>query len=162
MLHDQRRARCIAPHSNALRRNRESTPGDIYAVTTSALSRRRYFDGFYRGRCVVDALRRAEARGQARTLAFVVMPDRLHWLLRLGTEAQLAKVVARVKRESSASLNASDEQVGRRIWQPGYYEHHAHSDEDLYSQARYIVENPIRAGVVLEIGDYPLWDCVWL
>ena len=28
--------------------------------------------------------------------------------------------------------------------------------------ARYIVANPLRAGLVKQIGDYPLWDAIWL
>jgi hypothetical protein len=28
--------------------------------------------------------------------------------------------------------------------------------------ARYIVANPLRAGLVEHLGDYPLWDAVWL
>ncbi|MFV3290267.1 transposase, partial [Pseudomonas sp. NY11955] len=28
--------------------------------------------------------------------------------------------------------------------------------------ARYIVANPIRAGLVSRVGDYPHWDAVWL
>ena len=35
-------------------------------------------------------------------------------------------------------------------------------DEDLLAVARYIVANPLRAGLVRRVGDYPLWDAVWL
>ncbi len=28
--------------------------------------------------------------------------------------------------------------------------------------ARYIIANPLRAGLVGRVGDYPLWDAVWL
>jgi hypothetical protein len=33
---------------------------------------------------------------------------------------------------------------------------------DLQSVARYIVANPLRAGLVKHLGDYPLWDAIWL
>jgi hypothetical protein len=32
----------------------------------------------------------------------------------------------------------------------------------LVAAARYIIGNPLRAGLVTRIGDYPLWDCVWV
>ena len=35
-------------------------------------------------------------------------------------------------------------------------------DEDMRAMARYIVANPLRASLVEHIGDYPLWDAVWL
>ncbi len=28
--------------------------------------------------------------------------------------------------------------------------------------ARYVVANPLRAGLVERIGDYPLWDAIWV
>ena len=28
--------------------------------------------------------------------------------------------------------------------------------------ARYIVANPLRAGLVWDIGSYPHWDCIWM
>ncbi len=28
--------------------------------------------------------------------------------------------------------------------------------------ARYIVANPLRAGLVKKLGDYPYWDSIWL
>jgi hypothetical protein len=28
--------------------------------------------------------------------------------------------------------------------------------------ARYVVANPLRAGLVQKLGDYPLWDAIWV
>jgi hypothetical protein len=28
--------------------------------------------------------------------------------------------------------------------------------------ARYIVANPLRAHLVRHVGEYPLWDCIWI
>jgi hypothetical protein len=36
------------------------------------------------------------------------------------------------------------------------------SDEDVIATARYIIANPIRAGIVEKVGAYPLWDAVWI
>ena len=48
------------------------------------------------------------------------------------------------------------------IWQAGYYDHALRIEEDIQTVARYIVANPIRAGLVQKIADYPHWDAVWL
>ena len=34
--------------------------------------------------------------------------------------------------------------------------------KEIKDVARYIVANPLRAGLVEKIGDYPFWDAVWL
>ena len=36
------------------------------------------------------------------------------------------------------------------------------AEEDLRAVARYIVGNPLRAGLVRNVLDYPYWNCVWL
>ena len=35
-------------------------------------------------------------------------------------------------------------------------------EEDILEIARYIVANPLRAGLVKKLNDYPLWDAIWV
>ena len=37
--------------------------------------------------------------------------------------------------------------TGRRLWQDGYYEHVVRHDEAAAAIARYVLENPVRAGL---------------
>jgi len=48
------------------------------------------------------------------------------------------------------------------LWQKGYFDRALRREEDLKAMARYIVANPLRAGLVEHIGQYPLWDAIWL
>ncbi|MEG2798132.1 MAG: transposase, partial [Pseudomonas sp.] len=48
------------------------------------------------------------------------------------------------------------------IWQKGYFDRALRREEDLKVMARYIIANPLRAGLVEHIGQYPLWDAIWL
>lgn len=84
----------------------------------------------------------------------VVMPDHLHWLMVLNDGA-LSDVVKLLKGRSAHA-------TGQAIWQPNYHDHAVRSDEDVQTMARYIVANPLRAGLVTRLGDYPLWDAMWL
>ena len=52
--------------------------------------------------------------------------------------------------------------IGQPIWQAGYYDHAIRKNEDIVNIARYIIANPLRAGLVKRVGDYPHWDAVWL
>ena len=49
-----------------------------------------------------------------------------------------------------------------QIWQQNYFEHQLRAEDDLINQARYIVANPLRAGLVNKAEEYPFWDCVYL
>ncbi len=95
------------------------------------------------------------------TLAFVLMPDHVHWLIRLTGMVRLSMAVKEVKGGSARRINRSLERTGR-VWQPGYHDHALRREEDMRAIARYIIANPVRAGIVKRIWDYPHWDAAWL
>jgi putative transposase len=146
--------------SHQLRKGRVSLPGQTYLVTTTTEHRHRCFNDLNAGRLVVEALIREQRIGHAQTLAFVVMPDHLHWLLSLTGAKKLSTTVGNVKAISAKRINASLTRSGV-LWQCGFHDRAIRSEEDLPAVARYIVANPLRAGLVDDIGDYPLWDAVW-
>jgi putative transposase len=139
---------------NRLRRGRVSQTGQIYLVTTVTRDRQPVFADLTAARTLIRTLQTESATGSCSTLAFVVMPDHLHWLLQLHHE-RLPIVVGRIK-----SLVAR--RLGGRIWQAGFHDRAVRDEEDLYSIARYVVANPLRAGLVEHVGFYPHWDAVWL
>ncbi|MHC8353912.1 REP-associated tyrosine transposase [Pseudomonas sp. LB3P81] len=150
----------VAASGCRLRKARLSESGRIYLLTAVAHQRERVFADWQLGRLVVDQLRCADEASLVTSMAWVVMPDHLHWLIELkgGT---LTEVMCRVKSRSSRSINIVRACHGP-IWQRGYYDRALRRDEDLKDAARYIVMNPLRAGLVKRVGDYPLWDAIWV
>ncbi|AHZ70434.1 hypothetical protein OU5_3355 [Pseudomonas mandelii JR-1] len=124
------------------------------------MNRQPLFHDFKSGRLVVDALKTAEQEGFATSLAWVVMPDHFHWLIELQN-IQLPSLMARTKSRIAVTLNRSAGRQGP-VWQHGYHDRAIRKEEDLQAVARYIVANPLRAGLVERVGDYPLWDAIWL
>jgi REP element-mobilizing transposase RayT len=106
-------------------------------------------------------MRRLEQQGLLESLAWVLMPDHLHWLFRLDADAQIASIMRRLKGVTARKINQRLVRGGS-VWQSAYYDHAVRQDEDLRAVARYIIANPLRAGLVEQIGEYPLWDAVWL
>ncbi|MEY3873268.1 MAG: hypothetical protein RLZZ296_2263 [Pseudomonadota bacterium] len=143
------------PHAADLRNGRFSQPGGVYLVTTVTRDRLPVFKCFSSARCVVHTLQTEHAAGRAMTLAFVVMPDHLHWLLTLGSSVSLSQVVRTVKSVVAHHL-------GGRVWQQGFHDHAVRAEEDLLAMGRYIVNNPVRSGLVSKAGHYSHWDAVWV
>ena len=139
---------------NELRKGRVSQSGVIYHVTTVAQRRIPYFAALDNGRTVVRELMALQAEGRAETLCYVLMPDHLHWLMMLH-QGKLSDAVRLLKGRSAHA-------IGHAVWQANYFDHAVRKDEDIRKMARYIVANPLRANLVEEIGDYSLWDAVWL
>ena len=148
-------------HASALRRGRASETGRAYLVTTVTLGRRPLFADFLLARHAVRELHREPEKHRARTLAFVLMPDHLHWLLQLE-RGDLAQVVGHFKASAARAVNQCRGAGGGPVWQPGFHDHALRKDEDLLASARYLIANPIRAGLVHRVGDYPHWDAIWL
>jgi len=159
-------ARKTTAHGKDLRKGRFSQTEQIYLVTTVTRDRMRWFMDLQLGRTVVAVMRYHHDRGSVKNLAFVVMPDHMHWLFALGRAATLSDVMGSVKGYSANRVNKLRKIQGRPvmqpIWQPGYHDHALRREEDIRAVARYIVANPLRAGLVDDIGRYPLWDAVWM
>ena len=147
-------------HAHCLRKGRFSEIDQIYIVTATTHQRCPIFADWQLGRLVVQEFRRAERQGLVQSLAWVVMPDHFHWLLKLK-KASLDLLLKQVKARSALAVNKVCGSEGR-VWQKGFYDHALRREEDLCKHARYIVANPLRAGLVKRVGDYPLWDAVWL
>ncbi|MBC8995444.1 transposase [Pseudomonas sp. N40(2020)] len=143
-----------------LRKGRYSETGRIYLLTAVAHERRPVFSDWRIGRLLVEQMRAANDEGMVQSLAWVVMPDHLHWLVELR-RGSLAELMCRVKSKSCRSINLEYGRQGS-LWQRGYHDRALRRDENLKAAARYIVMNPLRAGIVKRLGDYPLWDAVWL
>ncbi len=144
-----------------LRIGRFSEPGRAYLVTTVVAGRRPIFTDLYQARAFIRALRATQEARLGTWLAWVLMPDHFHGLVSLSGEGDLATLMRELKGASARELN---QRLGRRgrLWQPSFYDHALRLEEDRVAAARYIVANPLRAGLVRHCGDYPHWDSVWL
>ena len=144
-----------------LRRGRVSLPGQVYHVTTTTRDRRPWFSDFHVACEAVRAFSTPLALGDAALLAWVLMPDHVHWLLQLGERLPLEAVVARMKATSGVRANRMLFRAGA-LWTPAFHDRALRRDEDLRTVARYIVANPQRARLVDRLGDYPFWNSTWL
>lgn len=74
----------------------------------------------------------------------------------------LAGLMRRFKSRSSAPINRSRGTPGQKLWQAGFHDHALRGGEDIRAVARYVIANPLRAGLVGRVGEYPHWDAMWL
>ena len=87
----------------------------------------------------------------ARLHLAAIMPDHAHLILEIA-DGSLLEVVRNLK---SRSTRAAWEQghVGA-LWQPSFYDRGLRGDE-FVDVLRYVLENPVRAGLVAHWEDYP-------
>src|SRR5262249_31793266 len=85
--------------------------------------------------------------------AYCFMPDHLHVLASgINDDSDLIRFAHAVKRRTGYEyrrLSAND------LWQKGYFEHVLRDDEVTEIVMRYILANPVRAGLCTAPKDYP-------
>ena len=93
-------------------------------------------------------------------LAYCLMPDHVHMVVEGKTDtADLRRFVKRAKQRTG---QAYSHQSGIRLWQEGYYDRVLRASEDTRAIVRYILENPVRSGLVRHPSEYPhIGSDVW-
>jgi REP element-mobilizing transposase RayT len=75
---------------------------------------------------------------------------------------ELSALVGYFKAHAAKAVNHRRGVTGVPMWQHGFHDQALRREEDLAAMARYVVRNPVRAGLVKKTGDYPHWDAIWL
>jgi len=86
-------------------------------------------------------------------LAYCLMPDHLHMLLE-GTSptADFREAMRQWKQQTARSWKMH---TGQRLWQAGYHERVLRESDDTRAVVAYLLNNPVRAGLVAAAKEWP-------
>ena len=89
-------------------------------------------------------------------LAYVVMPDHFHWLMKVDEPSgNFSRVMHSVKRNFTQNYkHLHDLQTSISIWQRGFWDHVIRDERDLELHFDYIHWNPIKHGYVTQPEDW--------
>jgi putative transposase len=85
-----------------------------------------------------------------RVLGYVVMPDHLH-LLVLNLSGSLLEFMRLLKGRTATALRGN---VPSSPWQRSFHDHVLRRHEDISGSLRYLLENPVRAGLAQDFTEY--------
>ena len=147
---------------NQLYRGRVSLKNQIYHITSCSHERSPIFTNFKVARIVINEMKQIHSNDLVSSLAWVVMPDHIHWLFQLTGNEPLSNILKIFKARSALKIKQNCGLDLHKVWQKGFHDHAIRKEESIKKIARYIVANPLRAGLVKNISDYPHWDAIWL
>jgi REP-associated tyrosine transposase len=77
----------------------------------------------------------------------LLMPDHVHFLATFSIDMKMTNVVASWKRFTSnhAKIN----------WQRDFFDHRLRGDEGWHQKSDYILQNPVRAGLIAKYEEWP-------
>jgi len=145
--------------SNLLRKGRRSLPNQSYQITTDTANREKILQNPGASGVVLNSLLWFENRGAIMLDAAVVMPDHVHFLAALK-KTQLPRLMHSFKSYTANKINSALERRGP-VWQRHYHDHAIRKEEDLNEVILYVLNNPVRAGLVEDFHGYPFWHCRW-
>jgi len=102
---------------------------------------------------VLRHILRAATENRFAIIAYCFMPDHLHLLVEgKSPSSDLQQFGKYAKQYSGFSYKREH---GRHLWQPSFNDRVLRSDDDTWGVARYIVENPLVAGLATRADEYP-------
>jgi putative transposase len=146
---------------HVLRNGRSNVAGRVYLVTAVTLKRRRWFLDHRLATAASQTLAAPSLWRRADLLAWVLMPDHWHGVVQLRSGGSISDCMLRMKSAVARRTNRVSGRVGA-LWYAGFHDRQLQVGVAVVAAAHYVVMNPVRAGLVARIGDYPYWDSVWI
>ena len=129
-------------------------PARTFFATTKTSLCRNLLQSERNAGLLVDVLRSLVAEKHCELHDFVVMPDHVHLLLTVDEGMTIEKAMQLVKGRFSYRLK-KDFGFSGEVWQRGFSEEQVMGRASYDAHRRYIAENPVKAGLVGSIGEYP-------
>ena len=85
---------------------------------------------------------------------YVIMPDHLHFFVRLMPEAKLGVFVKLLKQALTKTARGAGNEESH-LWQPGFFDHLVRHSESYAEKWQYVLQNPVRAGLVSRAEEWP-------
>ena len=127
--------------------------GRIVSITIAAAGRNRVFTDERVAHAATGVLRGPATALEVPIYAYCVMPDHVHLVL---SPAPACDAIAFVARFKSLTLRSVWELgIKGSFWQRGFWDRILRKDEDLRTAVDYVLNNPVRQGLVASWRDYP-------
>lgn len=103
-----------------------------------------------------DTMEKVQAIYPFRLIAYVLLPDHFHWLMRVADESgNFSKVMQSIKRNFTLNFKtAYNISASASLWQSRFWDHIIRDEEDFGNHFDYIHWNPVKHGYVTRPEDW--------
>lgn len=124
-----------------------------YFITISTFDKQAYFQESSKVDLCSEFLNNLSVNYNFKIWGYCFMPDHLHMLIEgITKSSDMIKFVSMYKQKTAYSFKT---EYNSKLWQHNYYEHILRDQEATKSVLRYIIENPVRKGLVNHYSEYP-------
>jgi len=104
-----------------------------------------------------DTLQNVQQIHPFRLLAYVILPDHFHWLMRVDNKrGNFSEAMQSIKRNFTLNYKKAHQvKASLNLWQPRFWDHVIRNEHDLERHFDYIHWNPVKHGYVEYPEDWP-------
>ena len=125
-----------------------------YLLTVCVHLREPVFTSHSAARLVIDLFLHFAREEKFEVLAYCVMPDHVHfYIVGLDDSADCCRLVNRWKQKTG--LWWKQQPHAESLWQRGFHDRIIREGEPVEGVIRYVILNPVRAGLVTDAREYP-------
>lgn len=129
--------------------------GGCYFFTLVTYKRIRYFARDEARDLLLKNIEKVRKAQQFELIAYCIMPDHLHLLLKLSEDTKdFSYLIREIKRLTTLELRKNIGNPTAKIWQNRFWEHTIRDENDLQMHFDYIHFNPIKHGYVDDSIDW--------
>jgi REP element-mobilizing transposase RayT len=123
-------------------------------LTICTENKENFFDSRVSARIVIDELLTTAKDLRFRIICYCLMPDHLHVIISPGESTLPLSKFLNIFKGRSTRLFRNKENL-RKIWQRSAFDHVIRTGENLKAVIEYIMNNPVRKGIVEKADEYP-------
>ncbi|MBI2471553.1 MAG: transposase [Planctomycetes bacterium] len=101
----------------------------------------------------IEQLKTDAASSGVQVFVYCFMPDHLHLVIAPGTTKDIVKFVGEYKGRTTRIAWGFG--MKGKFWQTSFYDHFLRKEEDVRIVVMYVLNNPVRKGLVSEWREYP-------
>ncbi|MCD6162634.1 MAG: transposase [candidate division Zixibacteria bacterium] len=154
-------------------RHRQNLEGGCYFITTSVIGFVKVFDDPECSKIIIDSLNFCQRKFKFHNNAYVIMPNHIHLILTLNENTKISNIMRDFKKYTSVAIkryfakgnniaiyNQLQKHVPSKsnrsfiLWQPRFDDLQIFTEKVFLVKMRYIIYNPVRAGLVSEPEDW--------
>ncbi len=131
-------------------------PNAIVFITTVVFMREPAFANPDHVALLLETMRTAKRLHPFAMIAYVILPDHLHLLIRPIGASTFSQIMHSMKSYFSHAYKARMGMEGRlKFWQKRFFDHVIRNEFDLEAHIHYIHYNPVKHGYVMRPEDWP-------
>jgi len=127
----------------------------VYFITTTTKDRCKILDNEAVHAILVAEWTNALERHGWTIGSYVVMPDHVHFFCKPTHEAKKLSALMQQWKQWTGKRIKKELNLDHTVWQEDFFDHLIRSGESYFEKWNYVEQNPVRANLVAEAGDWP-------